>query len=141
MSERAIPTALNVIAILFLLAGIAAVFNILNHLLHRSIHFDLNVLGIPIYFGLRSFSKGWRTCALVFIWLGLIITPVVTVLGFTIGRPVTLNFFGAPQSQISPLWMSAAGVAFFLLALWQYRVLTRPGIRALFYPGGNSRPL
>jgi hypothetical protein len=39
---------------------------------------------------------------------------------------------GVRYGNISALWMSAVAVPFFCLSLWEYRVLTRPDVRALF---------
>ena len=81
-------------------------------------NFQFYVLGFGIYFGLRRFSTGWRTCALVLIWIQLIVIPVIFV-------------FGA--SARVPAFYAAGCLAWYLLQLWLYRVLTRPDIRNLFY--------
>ncbi|WP_146132083.1 hypothetical protein [Pleurocapsa sp. CCALA 161] len=139
MNERTIPMALNIVAIVYLLSGIIAVFNIIFHLSRSSLYLDFNVLGFPIFFGLRSFSPGWRTCALVSTWLNLLFTPVIAVIAVKSHAIfVTFEVFGA---YISPLWVTDFSIVFsivsFIYALWEYRVLTRPDIRALFYPTEN----
>jgi len=93
---------------------------------------DLGVLGIPIYFGLMRRSGGWRTCALVFLWVGMLMAPVAFITGLASGSPAYFKVFGVQLSSLSPVWLSVVSVPFFLLNLWQYRVLTHPEIRASF---------
>jgi hypothetical protein len=74
--------------------------------------------------GLRRCSRGWRTCALVIIWWGFI------VMAFGIGRYLLTHKTPSHETTIEFL----AGYAFgFVVQVWQYRVLTRPDIRDLFY--------
>jgi hypothetical protein len=127
-----IPTALRVVALLHLLGGVLTVAAILVKLTHGRISLDFGVLGIPIYFGLMRFSRGWRTCALVFIWLGILLAPVAFILGLTTHFPAYFQIFGVRLASIRPVWLSVASVFWFLLELWQYRVLTRADIRSLF---------
>jgi hypothetical protein len=127
-----IPRSLRVVAVIQLLSGLSSVAGILVHLTQNHINLDFGVLGIPIYFGLRRLSSGWRTCALVFLWFGLLVAPVIFFLGLVAHSPAYFQFFGIRFASISPVWLSIAAVPLFLLSLWQYRVLTRPGIRSLF---------
>jgi hypothetical protein len=113
-----IPSVLSVVAAIFLVLAIIAVAEMVYSLLSGSLRFQFNALGFWIYFGLRRFSAGWRTCALVLIWIQLIMLPVMFV--FSIASDgVSLD--------------CAADAALFLLGLWLYQVLMRPSIRGLFY--------
>lgn len=133
--HQPIPTALQVVAALFLFYGIGTVVGMLVLLASGSVRIDFWALGIPTFFGLRRFSIGWRTFALVCIWFGLIICPIAFVYGLISGTPTHFKFFGIRMGQeIAPVWLSVASVPMFLFELWQYRVLTRPDIRALFFP-------
>jgi hypothetical protein len=116
-NKRQIPSELSKVSVVFLVLAFIAVIDMVCGAMSGSFRFDFNILGFWIYFGLRRFSTGWRTCALVFIWISLIATPIIFVFGLTGG------FI---------LWPFVA-VAIFWLAFWMYRVLTRPGIRSLFY--------
>jgi hypothetical protein len=129
-----IPKALRVVAVIHLVGGLMSVARIVVQLTQGTIGLDLGVLGIPIYFGLMRLSSGWRSCALVFIWLGILLTPIIFVIGLKSGLPGQLHIFGVPVGSISPIWISVASVLWFLLNLWQYRVLTRDDIKRLFVP-------
>jgi hypothetical protein len=147
VSGRRIPVSLSVVSCLFLLAGVMSAlwlicgiitlihleasgtsltFPILFHFLWHPF-----VLGFWIFFGLRRLSRGWRICALVVTWW---IFALLWILAYL--------FFG-PRLRLSPPDVRMVGMAMswllvkvglaFLLVVWQYRVLTRPDIRRLFY--------
>ena len=128
-----IPTALRVVALMHLVFGLLSVAGILVQLTRGQINLDFGVLGIPIYFGLMRFSNGWRTCALVFTWFGMIMAPIIFILGIALRMPAYFQIFGIPLGSVSPIWISVAVVPGFLLSLWQYSVLTRDDIRSLFH--------
>jgi len=130
---RQIPTALSIVSYLFLISGIASVVDMIVRLTRGELYLTLGILGVWIFFGLRRFSPGWRICALVFIWFGLILGPLVAIIALLHDGPADLKVFGERVAYVSPIWLAAAAALFFLLALWQYRVLTRPDIHRLFH--------
>jgi hypothetical protein len=138
--ERNIPTPLNVVAYLFLLMGIMSAFEILGELTHGTIRFGFGVLGIWIFFGLRRYSPGWRTCALVFIWLGMIGLAIAFIYGFLGSGPAFITVFGRRYADIPVIWISVGAGLFFPLEFWMYHVLTRPDIRILFYDEPQTPP-
>jgi len=130
---RQIPTALSVVSYLFLITGILAVIEIIVSATRGAIHPNFLFLGLWIFGGLRRYSRGWRTCALVFIWISLIFLAVIIGVILFVGgalwqRPSDHNVVELPL-----VWSLMIVVPFFVLTLWQYRVLTRPDIRSLFY--------
>lgn len=124
-------TSLKIVALLFFLSGIFSVIDMIIRLMSGSVYLNFNVLGIPTYFGLRRFSRGWRTFALVCTWFALILLAVFFVLGLASSRPAYFSPFGI-YVEISAMWFSIVMVSNFLLELWQYRVLTNPEIRDRF---------
>ena len=81
------------------------------------------IFGLLLSRGLRSCSRGWRTCALVLIWWGFI------VMVFDIVRYLMTQ--KTPNHESATLfWLEFAFG--FILQAWQYRVLTRPDVRDLF---------
>src|SRR5260221_10533190 len=132
-NARQTPIALSVISYLFLIMGIVAVIEMIITASRGAIHPDFYVLGLGIFAGLRRHSRGWRTCALIFTWFGLI--GLAVMIGFILfdggmvfRRPSDLKFV-----DISLIWSLIIVMPFFVLQLWQYRVLTRPDVRSLFY--------
>src|SRR4030095_2113841 len=74
------PTALKVVAVLFVISGIFAVLEILVSLIDSTVSFNLGVLCIPVGRGLLRFRPGWRTCALVLTWFAIVFAPVFAIL-------------------------------------------------------------
>lgn len=110
----------------------ASAIGILVQLTRGHLSLDLGVLGIPIYFGLLRRSSGWRTWALVFAWVGMLVSPAAFLLGLASRNPAYFKVFGLQLASLSPVWLSVVSVPFFFLNVWQYRVLTHPEIRASF---------
>lgn len=136
-----IPRALRIVAVLHLLSGIVSAVGTVLLLLQSHVYLDLGVLGIPIYYGLLRLSSGWRTCALVWLWLSMLTMPVVVLIAWLTNEPAPLRIFGLQLSALSPFSLTVLSIPMFLLALWQYRVLTRPDIRALFPTVTAAAPL
>jgi hypothetical protein len=72
-----LPLSLKIVAILFILMGVSDAITILGSLMQNHIDVRFGVLGIFIGPGLLRLKAGWRTCALVFTWLSLILAPIV----------------------------------------------------------------
>lgn len=134
MEKTSVPTALRIVAVLFLISGWFAVVEVLVQLTQRNFSINLGVLGIPIYFGLMRLSGGWRICALAFIWLGMLLALFAFIVGVVVEDPAEFAVWGVAVASVSSLWISVLSVALFVLCLWQYRALTRPEIRELFIP-------
>ena len=132
-NTRQIPTGLSVVSYLFFAMGILALVDIIGGAFMGSLNLDFNILGLWVCGGLRRYSPGWRTCALVFIWLDMIASAIGFVYGFVGRGPVFIKIFGQRYADIPVIWVSVVAVIFFPLAFWMYRVLTRPNIRTLFY--------
>lgn len=119
MTNRSqIPASLSAVSSIFLILAVIAVTQMVYYFMGASFRFELNILGFWIYFGLRRFSAGWRTCALVLIWMQLIVLPIMFVFSILNGR-----------SLLHPL----VDTTLFALEFWMYRVLTTPVIRSMFY--------
>ena len=126
------PTSLKVVAVLFIVGGILAVIEMLVALTQRRISINFGVLGLFIGPGLLKFSRGWRTCGLVLLWIGLVGFPIIFLIGLTGSVPAHFTVFHVKMARIRSWWVSVGVIPFFLLVLWQYRVLTRPDVRRLF---------
>jgi hypothetical protein len=127
-----IPSALRVVAYIQLVIGIYSMIGIIVLLFHGKISFQTGVLGIPIFFGLLKLRNGWRICAMVLLCFGMIICPIMFFASFSIGGPAFFELFGIQVTRIPVWFVSASTIPFFLLVLWQYRVLIRPDVRRLF---------
>ncbi len=124
------PAALTAVAWIFICFGILAVLEVVVGLFQSRLSINLAILGIFIGRGLLNLRRGWRTCALVFIWIGLIAMPLLVIIALASGN-AHVNLFGA-KSDIPAVFVCVPVAGLFALDLWQYRVLTRPDIRSLF---------
>lgn len=131
MNENENPTALRVVAGLFVFSGVCAVIEVVVSLFHSHLNLNLGVLSLWIGPGLLRHNRTWRTWALVFLWFALIGLPVFCLLALGRGA-LDFKFFGVPVGQIPTAVGFAFAIPIFLLTLWQYRVLTRPDIKYLF---------
>ena len=126
-----LPLALQIVAWLFLFDGISAVITIFVCMLHNQIQLDFDVLGIFVFFGLRRLSSGWRTCALVLIYLCLVLIPIVAIISFG-ATTANIHLLGITGPSIPPFFVTLAAIFWFGLALWILGVLKRPDVVALF---------
>jgi len=140
ISEHQIPVSLIILSYLFFLPGavsfgFAILLLTLFVLLGGPTISGYTVLGCAFGFangifwlllsrGLRRGSRGWRTCALFFIWWGFIATA------YGIGQYLLTH--KTPDHETATAFLLECAFALVWQA-WQYRVLTRPDIRDLFY--------
>lgn len=127
-----IPVSLKIVAVLFILGGVSAAIEIVVSLMHGRVNINFGVLGLFIGPGLLALKRGWRTCGLVFLWIGMIFAPIIGVLMLIQSGPVYFHLFGQRAGDTSKAIGLIVVVAVFLLCFWQYRVLTRPDVRRLF---------
>jgi len=126
------PTSLVIVAVLFAIGGVFALLEMVVDFARGMISINFGVLGILIGPGLLRYSRGWRTCALVFIIFGLILVPIIFVLMVMHSGPTNLEYFGSTVGT-APIGLGLVLVVlFFLFFWWQYHVLTRPDVKRLF---------
>lgn len=131
------PTALKVVAWLYIIGGIFAVIHIHVDLVNGRFTLDSSVLGLFVGRGLLRLSRGWLTIAYVVAWISLITVAgiaafcvVAAVVGFDFNPRINLQSTRFALS--SPIWGTLACIPVFLLFLWEVRVLMRPDVRRLF---------
>jgi len=133
--DRQMPASLKVVAILFIIGGILSVIDVIGSFLHGHININFGVLGLFIGPGLLALRPGWRTCGLVFLWIAMIGLPLVTVLMLGLSGPLDFKVFGQKIGHASKEFGLILAIVMWALAVWQYRVLTRPDVRRLFGVG------
>jgi len=127
-----IPISLKIVAWLFIIQGVFAAIEIVVSLMNNHINLNFGVLGIFIGIGLLNLRNGWRICGLVFIWVALIIAPIIFLLMMTHSGPLDFNVFGQKVGHVHQGVVILPFLALYALILWQRWVLSRPDIRALF---------
>ena len=138
--QRSLPVSLRVVAVLFILEGVSAVIGMVAAISHSRFKLDLELICVFVGVGLLGKRRGWRTCALVFLWFEMI-AAVIAIL-FVVSAPpvVTWNLFGL---RVGSIRREAALVYFlvvFCVVVWSWRVLRREDIRRLFRVPGAFRP-
>lgn len=133
-SVRRIPTALSGVSWLFLVAGIAGLAGTITEILLGRGHVYMEVLGIPIFFGLRRLSKGWRMCALVSLWLFFIVLLGGIIAPVFVHSPMHIHYLGLDFPTLQPYSLAVISALLLPVVIWQYRVLTRPETRSRFSP-------
>jgi len=128
MRKEPTPLKLKIVAYLFLLSGVSSVLRFFILLFHNSFMLDFGVLGIPICFGLLRYRPAWRTLALVFIWIMFVLSPMLFF-----GKKTYFEIMGIYIGEIPRSLFYVCVIVGFSLTLWQYRVLTKPSIKQLFY--------
>jgi len=135
-SRPKLPLALKVVAWLTIGQGALAVIEAISQL---TVNFG--ILWIPAGFGLLKLRPRWRTLTLALIWLMMIAFLFVALVAPFVPEPQELEIPGFKTVHV-PNWVLAVGaVFFFLLFLWQYRVLIRRDVKALFRIHGENVPL
>ena len=135
--EQEIPRDLKIVAYLCIIFGVLVLLDILLGLLNGHLNLNFGVLQIPVGLGLLRLRRGWRTCGLVLLWMGLI-ADVLFFLGAIFQTPV-LTFLGQPIGLVPRPLALVIAVGHFILMIWEYRVLTREDVRRLFYPAYDKR--
>lgn len=131
-SHGRLPLSLKIVAVIFILGGISSAIEIFISLTRNHININFGILGIFIGIGLFRLRLGWRTCALVFTWIGLIAVPLVGFFFMIHPGPLDFIIFGQKVGHASKGLGLAMIVITFAYTLWQYRVLTRDDVRKLF---------
>lgn len=130
--RRHLPLSLRVVAILFILGGISSLIEVIVSMMRSHININFGVLGIFIGIGLYRLRRGWRTCALVFTWTGLIGIPIIGFLFLNHPGPLDYRVFGQKVGHVSKELGVVMALVFFIYTIWQYRILTRKEVRHLF---------
>ncbi|MEM1211941.1 MAG: hypothetical protein AAGI68_06530 [Planctomycetota bacterium] len=131
--------SLVAVAMIFIVGGLWAAFEIFVALIKYQIYLNFDALQILIGAGLFRRSRGWRTCALVVLWIKMISGPIGLALLAFVDGPLEVNLFGKTVGYASK-WMAGIALAtfWFTLAFWQYWVLTRPNVRQIFGIDGKQ---
>ncbi|RBP45642.1 hypothetical protein DES53_10224 [Roseimicrobium gellanilyticum] len=139
MNTTRLPVQLQVVALIFLLTGLVSLWSMVIVGIGGPVRLNLSLLGIPIYFGLRRLSPGWRTCALFSLWLAMIVCVMGVAVCLSTKTPVETFMFGVKFREFSRLETVLGLSAAFVFFSSQYRVLTSRVVRALFCRHDNSR--
>ena len=115
-SNQAPPTRLKIVAGLFIFNAACTAIGRLLYLMHGHLGIilplDLGLLGLFIGPGLLRFSRGWRTCALVLLWITFVGTPIAALVSLSSHEPINFIVFGqkiGPASKGTVLALTALG--------------------------------
>lgn len=134
-------SALQVVGLLFILAGACGAFSMAEAALfeHR-LHIAVDVLGLWIGPGLLRHDPRYRRWALRLLIADFVLAPVAAVMLILQPRPFIVQILAQPVGTISLPAALAALATFVAVAVWAFRVLRRPHVRALFEAGVSAEP-
>ncbi len=132
MNGKNLPTSLIVVAVLFILMGIIAVFEVIDSLMNNVVPINFGLLGLFIGPDLLRRSRGWRICALILTWIPLVLLPLIGLVILVFDVPLNISVLGQDYGQAPRAVGVVVAMMVFALVFWVYRVLTRPDIRRLF---------
>ena len=127
-----IPIQLKLVALIFFLGGISAAIEILIDASNGRTNLNFGILGVFIGIGLLRLRTGWRTLALIFLVIALAFIPILSVFALSTPGNLSFNIFGQNVAALSPPLFFALLAVVFLFTFWQFRILVRPDVRALF---------
>ena len=118
----------RIVAVLFLIAGVAAVVQmILTRVLELS---TTGLLALPTGIGLLRYSNAWRIVALVILWISLALFIIAMGMWLVNRRGISVTFWVRSPVVIAVLMLLSLA-----LTIWEIRVLTRPDVRRSFELG------
>ena len=130
--DSRIPTSLKIVAGLFFLAGASSLIQIIASLTKGEISLNFGVLALFVGYGLLQLKKGWWTVALFLLWIAFLGSTAFTLMLAFSQAPLSVNMFGEKVGHAPKIYGFAVILVIFLVALWQYRVLTKQEIKELF---------
>ena len=130
--NQSIPISLKIVAWLFIISGVSAAIEIVVSLMNNHINLNFGVLGIFIGIGLFNLRDGWRICGLVFIWIAIILMPIVFLIMLFSSGPLDFSVFGQKVGHVGKGVIIIPGLLFYALILWERWVLSRSDIKGLF---------
>jgi len=132
------PTSLKIVAWMFILLGLYAVFNITSGIVNGRPGFDFGIAGLLIGPGLLYRKPAARMWAIVSTWLGLIGIPILLAFFWSV-RDHLYTHLGSRSYSNVPFIVPLIPLALiWILVLWQYHVLTRVDVRAHFARRGPN---
>jgi hypothetical protein len=134
--NKPIPTSLKVVAALFMFWGLCTAIEMIVSLVRGQIAFKLEVLYLFIGHGLLNFRRVARNWALFILWGAMIVFSLgasLVLLGANpTGGAFHFRLFDQVICEVSRAFAFTHLAVFFLLAVWQYRVLNRTEVSTLF---------
>lgn len=126
-----LPFPVRIVAWTYIVCGALSVLDVVVALIQGELNLNLGVLGIFIGRGLLKRRNGWRMLAVGLSRLA------VGCGGFILIAAITIAVMGKLTATVSPSLTSFAAsvlalVALLVFSVWQYRILTRSDIVALF---------
>lgn len=146
---RRLPFALLLVASVFIVCGVASLWQMVAGLWDHQYHLNPGVLCLPIGIGLLRYRPWWRIAALASVWIYLAVLILAAAIQAGLFGDVNPNMKPIAEFTVNGRNLtipSSTGVALLFYAvlaallLWGIRVLRRADVRALFDQRGFSKP-
>lgn len=129
------PVSLLIVAILFLIGGSLAVWEVVDSLMHDRISVNLAVCLLFVGVGLLKLKASSRWWAIAWIVFGYLLCAILLYGYFLLGDFNALQVITGKNELQGPLRFilgSSIPLAFALMLFWMHHTLRRPDIVALF---------
>jgi len=111
-----VPPVVKAVAYVFLAEGIVAAIHVAWAVYRNRLSINPGLLAVPICFGLLRLSPAWHAMTLVLLPIAIFVCTGEAILSYGLAW--------YPFRSIL--------IAFAVVSIWQYRVLSRPAVRAVF---------
>ena len=127
------PAALIAVATIFIVFGVYSIADMLILYLQGKFALQSGPLSIFVGIGLLRLSRRWRTVALLILWIGLAFGVAARLMLLTSMLGLTsIRIFSATEPNQNPMLLLLIVSGTLALTIWQYHILTRNDVRALF---------
>jgi len=130
--DRKPPILLQIVAGLFIFEGICAIIEMVISPFYGRIFFDLNIFCLRIGKGMLKGNPKSREWALIFIYLGFLLIPLISWVLTDFSGIFYFKIFGIQIQEIDPWIFICFAVGSLLLTLFELYVMYRADTRSYF---------
>jgi len=127
-----VPVSLKVVAGLFIISGCFKLIEMITALSQRELNLDFGILNLFIGIGLLKLRAAWRIIALIVIGITLLTIPIGLSIMMFSDAQARFAWFGQEMGYMSKYYILGIGLIIYAFIIWEYRVLNRPDVKALF---------
>ena len=132
--DRKPPFLLQIVAGLFIFEGVCAIIEMIISPFYGRFFFDFNIFCLRIGKGMLKGNPKSREWALIFIYLGFLVIPVVSWVFTGFSGTFYFKLFGIKIQEIDPWIFICFAMGSLLLTFFELYVMHRADTRAFFKP-------
>ncbi|MDA1316759.1 MAG: hypothetical protein O3B87_01900 [bacterium] len=130
--DKRVPTSLKIVAGLYILLGVNSLWQMISSISQNSFSINFGFMALFVGYGLLKLKNVWRKSALIISWLIFLMIAIIGIILRTYPETVNISMLGGSGDNIPKTYGYVILAIFFLINLWQYRILTNKEIKSLF---------